>query len=321
MAFHNSLLTVAPDIGYSSGWSWDTVVQTTASGHETRIQRRSQGRRRCVLTFSLRDNPTATTIETFLAARRGAAHSFPWKDVLDYTSNPTDRASTTTANTDQPTFPKTGDGTNTLFQITKVYDDGVTNPWTRNITLPITGTVTVALNGVNQASGWSVNLTTGVITFSSPPGNGVVVTAGFQHYIAVRSDQSADQFAERKMASFNVNQMSLTLWEVLDEVEFADTIGAGGYRQLTPTADFSIDPSEAVIYDVTVAASALNAYLPPTGPIPGGEVFKSIKVIGSSGTLQLKDHEGSNIGSALAVGADKRVLLFNDGTNAQWRVA
>lgn len=324
MGFHDSLLNVTPDQGYSSGWSWDTIVQTTASGHETRIQRRSQGRRRCIPTFSVRGNSELVTAENFLNARRGSAHSFRWLDITDYTSA-ADRLSAP-ANTDQVILTPSGgspDGTATIFQLRKVYDDGVVNPWYRKISLPITGSVVVAIDGVNQASGWSVNTTTGEVTFSVAPTLGQVVTAGFQHHCAMRFEESVDKFAERKaLAAATVNQISLPMLEVLDETEWSDTRYAGGYKDWGElTADVAFDATETIQQFGTTAGN-FNAYLPPTGPLPGGVIFKAIIVTGSGGhTLQLKDHEGSNVGSAIAQGSSKQVQLFNDGTNAIWRVA
>jgi uncharacterized protein (TIGR02217 family) len=52
----------------------------------------------------------------------------------------------------------------------------------------VAGTVRIALGGVEQPSGWSVNTTTGVVTFGSAPGAGVAVTAGFEFDVPVRFD-------------------------------------------------------------------------------------------------------------------------------------
>jgi uncharacterized protein (TIGR02217 family) len=48
--------------------------------------------------------------------------------------------------------------------------------------------VRIALDGVEQPSGWSVNTTTGIVTFGSAPGAGVAVTAGFEFDVPVRFD-------------------------------------------------------------------------------------------------------------------------------------
>jgi uncharacterized protein (TIGR02217 family) len=48
--------------------------------------------------------------------------------------------------------------------------------------------VVVALGGVPQMSGWSIDAATGVITFLTAPGAGVAVTAGFEFDVPVRFD-------------------------------------------------------------------------------------------------------------------------------------
>jgi uncharacterized protein (TIGR02217 family) len=52
----------------------------------------------------------------------------------------------------------------------------------------VAGSVSVALDGVAQASGWSVDTTTGQITFTTAPASGVIVTAGFEFDVPVRFD-------------------------------------------------------------------------------------------------------------------------------------
>jgi len=48
--------------------------------------------------------------------------------------------------------------------------------------------VRIALSGVEQLSGWSVDTATGVVTFSAAPGAGVAITAGFEFDVPVRFD-------------------------------------------------------------------------------------------------------------------------------------
>ena len=46
----------------------------------------------------------------------------------------------------------------------------------------------VYLDGVEQLSGWSVDTTTGLVTFSTSPTSGVEVTAAFEFEVPVRFD-------------------------------------------------------------------------------------------------------------------------------------
>jgi uncharacterized protein (TIGR02217 family) len=81
----------------------------------------------------------------------------------------------------------TGDGTTTAFQLVKRYASGAQS-WTRTIAKPVTGTVRIVLAGVEQLSGWSVDTTTGDVTFTAAPGSGVAITAGFEFDVPVRFD-------------------------------------------------------------------------------------------------------------------------------------
>ena len=66
----------------------------------------------------------------------------------------------------------------TEFALLKRYSSGAQS-WTRAIAKPVAGSVRVALGGVEQMSGWTVDTTTGVVTFDTAPAAGVAVTAGF----------------------------------------------------------------------------------------------------------------------------------------------
>ncbi len=46
----------------------------------------------------------------------------------------------------------------------------------------------VALGGVEQMSGWSVDTSTGSVTFDTAPGAGIAITAGFEFDVPVRFD-------------------------------------------------------------------------------------------------------------------------------------
>ena len=46
----------------------------------------------------------------------------------------------------------------------------------------------VALDGAEQLNGWSVDTTTGVVTFAAAPASGLAITAGFEFDVPVRFD-------------------------------------------------------------------------------------------------------------------------------------
>ena len=54
------------------------------------------------------------------------------------------------------------------------------------ITKPVAGTVRLYKDGVEHLSGWSVDVTTGVVTFTTAPAAGVAITADFELDVPVK---------------------------------------------------------------------------------------------------------------------------------------
>ncbi len=84
----------------------------------------------------------------------------------------------------------TGDAVRATYQITKLYQSGA-RTFTRVIKKPVPGTVHVYLDGVELLSGWTVDTTTGLISFTTPPGIGVIVSAtcGFDYPVRFDFDK------------------------------------------------------------------------------------------------------------------------------------
>ncbi len=80
-----------------------------------------------------------------------------------------------------------GDGASKTFQLVKHYPSGGVVE-SRIISKPVAGLVKVYRDGVEAASGWSVDTTTGLVTFTTAPATGVQVTADFSFDVPVRFD-------------------------------------------------------------------------------------------------------------------------------------
>jgi uncharacterized protein (TIGR02217 family) len=163
-----------------------TDVVVTRSLSEERNSIWANSRRRYNALYAVKTYAQLEIVLAFWEERRGRLYGFRWKDWLDYRSAP---ISSALSATDQ--VIGTGDGSTTAFQLKKKYGSSFA-PWSRTIRKPVAGTVVVALNGVNQNTGWTVDTTTGLVTFSSAPAVGVVVSAGFEFDVPVRFD--ADSF-------------------------------------------------------------------------------------------------------------------------------
>ncbi|MFN5589291.1 MAG: TIGR02217 family protein [Holosporales bacterium] len=182
MSFHPVLFPVDISYGSAGGPQFSTDVVETISGFEQRNVNWSQARLRYNVAYGVRSAAQLETLLAFFRARQGKAYGFRFRDWTDYQSCP---AAASPAPLDQNLG--SGDGTNKMFALRKAYTSGATTVY-RPITKPVAGSIRVALNGVEQLSGWTIDTETGLVTFTAAPASGVSVTAGFLFDVPVRFD-------------------------------------------------------------------------------------------------------------------------------------
>jgi uncharacterized protein (TIGR02217 family) len=185
MAFHETRFPDNISRGARGGPERRTQIVELASGDEERNASWANSRRRYDVAYGIRKADDLAAVIAFFEARGGRLYGFRFKDWSDYKSA---LPSVAISRTDQSLG--TGTGAATQFQLVKRYTSGA-QTWTRTITKPVAGTFLVALNGVNQPTGWTVNTTTGIISFTVAPGIGIAVTAGFEFDVPVRFDSEA----------------------------------------------------------------------------------------------------------------------------------
>ena len=173
MTFHEVQFPTDIAYGAQGGPQYSTSVVITASGFEQRNSLWATSRMAWNVATGLKKQAQLDTLIAFFRARKGRAYGFRFKDWSDY------QASAQAIGV--------GDGTNKTFQLVKNYSSGPGSE-TRVINKPVSGTVVVYLAGVMQSSGWSVDTTTGIVTFVTAPGIGVAVTADYQFDVPVRFD-------------------------------------------------------------------------------------------------------------------------------------
>jgi uncharacterized protein (TIGR02217 family) len=159
-----------------------TRIVELASGREERNSPWAGSRRRYDASYGVRRADDLASVIAFYEARMARLRGFRWKDWADYKSC---LPSATVTATDQ--LIGQGDGAATVFQLAKTYSSGLQS-YVRTINKPVTGAVLIAVGGVAQSSGWSVDATTGIVTFTVAPANGAAVTAGFEFDVPVRFD-------------------------------------------------------------------------------------------------------------------------------------
>lgn len=188
MAFIETRFSERALLGATFSPSWQTTVTVYGSGQEQRNADWQYPLIRASLPFTDSLAQIEDIREQFMAAQ-GKAHGFRVKDPSDYKSCD---VSGTPASTDQ--LLGAGDGTTSTFQLRKRYNFGSQILY-RTIKKPVAGTVVVAVLDAgspataNDPGDWTVDTTTGVITFGSPPpASGTEVYAGFEYDIPCRFD-------------------------------------------------------------------------------------------------------------------------------------
>lgn len=186
MAFHDVLFPEDYSQGAVGGPEFRTTVVVTGSGYEQRNVDWDAARLRFDLSRLLYDESTRAGTIAFFRARRGKAHSFKFKDWGDYYVGMAWNTTTKVLDHTGAHAFATGDGATTVFDIYRVYDSGGQTE-SRRITRPKSA-IKVYLDGVEQVSGYTVNYSTGKITFSVAPANGVVIGWSGEFYVPVRFD-------------------------------------------------------------------------------------------------------------------------------------
>lgn len=170
-------LSIGREASVTPAFSTQTVE--SLSGHERRSSDWADARMSFDAGPGVRSQADLVTLVEFFRARRGAARGFRFTDPFDNQSAP---AGAAVSAIDQRLG--TGDGAASQFRLAKYYGQGP-DAQQRLITRPVAGSIRVAIDGVEQASGWT-HAGLGVIAFDAAPAAGAVLTAGFRFDVPVR---------------------------------------------------------------------------------------------------------------------------------------
>ena len=208
MAFHDIRFPANLSFGSVGGPERRTEIVTLQNGHEERNTPWAHSRRRYDAGVGLRSLDDVETLIACSEARGGALNGFRWKDWSDHKSCSASKAPSAL---DQ--VLGTGDGVRTAFQLVKTYRSGLQS-YTRPITKPVAGTVLVAVaeDPKVESLEFSIDTTTGVVSFVDPPALGAQVTAGFEFDVPVRF---ATDSIQTSVASFQAGDVpSVPIMEV-----------------------------------------------------------------------------------------------------------
>lgn len=294
------------DISYSSsgGPSWNTHVIVNDGGSETRITKWVVPRMSFDAVKAIQDQDQIKDLIAFTRITEGAAHSWRYMDWSDYASTldglnsaRVDEARATAAITkdDQPIG--TGDTTTTSFQLIKRYQftSGLlTIEKNRNITKPVKASVIIALDGVlkTETVDYTVDGSTGIITFTTAPAQDVLITAGYEFHVPCRFGESLDRDGlPIDITAFEQNDVrSIPIIEVVDVIPTEEQRFAGGARSFTlegAATSYQVGVNDAKVLVVNPIGSSLKVFLPALGNLPrGGELFM-IRNDNATNTLEI----------------------------------
>jgi uncharacterized protein (TIGR02217 family) len=177
---------------------WSTAITQVDSGAEQVNQRWQHPLYRYTLPSAVRDHDVFEAVRDQWLTMRGPAHTWPFRDPLDFASVPLATPNVAPAITFLDQELGIGDGAVRQFQLVKRYTRG-SQIYTRTIHLPIESSVVVSVGGVDTEAfspplAWTVSRPGGVIEFDVPPSPGQIVRAGFLFDVEVRfeSDDAFD---------------------------------------------------------------------------------------------------------------------------------
>ncbi len=200
--------------GYAGADAFETEVVQTGGGKKYKSARWALPLRKFTIDTPRLTPTQAMAVRAFKkAVAFGRLYNFRFKDWNDFTSEVT--GITPSAITPTDVVIGTGNGSNKVFQLVKKYTSGAST-LTYTIVKPVAATVRIAdaAAEVFSPETWSVDTTTGIVTFVTAPTAGHSITAGFQYDIPVEFD---DDYLPSGLVDYNQFEFkSIGVTEVRD---------------------------------------------------------------------------------------------------------
>jgi uncharacterized protein (TIGR02217 family) len=239
-------------------------VIEVASGAEERVSRRSSGRHVFDVNFTKRRAAAGVELKAFHLNRHGRKFSFRYWDAMDYStaSNATPGSAGTITATDVNIG--TGDGSTATFQLVKKYASGL-EVYVRNITLPISGTILIAVAGTTktETTHYTINYSTGVVTFTGGniPALGAAVTWGGQFNVMVRFELDDLPISIDSFGTVSVVGPVRLIEDISQAIVYDDVPRRGASYQVFST-DLELTPQMGELVTLGPTTTGLNLILP-----------------------------------------------------------
>ena len=225
-AIHNIVFNPLVSQGARGGPRFFTTICPASSGYEKTFANWAAGRCEYDIGHVVESRSKLAYVIAFFRARMGRAYGFLFRDPTDFYAGMVWFASVLTASAIPEILPVLGDGTTHTFQLTKTYTDSAATV-IRNITRPILTDFNTGANvapviyqylagvwTVIPGANYTLNATTGVVTFTTAPANTVQIGWSGQFYVPVRFD--TDQMTVTLEAAGVGDWQNIPLVEILE---------------------------------------------------------------------------------------------------------
>lgn len=267
-------------LGARGGPTFFTELVSVYSGHEQRNQVWRYGRLKWEVGHVPRPAEDMHELIRFFRQMRGRLHGFRFKDHTDYQAE-SGGAGYVFASDGHPTGLPIG-------QLFKRYEDGTSAYDERVITKPVAGTVALLKDGVDQPTGWTLDTTTGEVTFTAlasktvtaiTNANPAVVTAtshGFTNgqtiYLSAVTGMTEVNERAFEIGGVTTHTFTLVGEDATDYGVFSGTANASRYPQPAETwtwtgeydtpCRFDTDEMQIHVIDKAGAGSLIEAWEP-----------------------------------------------------------
>ncbi len=171
MNFYEILFPDNISVGAVGGPSFATTISTTNNKNEVRSSNWSSGRNLYKINCNILSDSQIADLLSLFNICLGKAVGFRLKDYSDFIAI--------------SSIIATGDGVIKIFQLVKQYNFGGYS-YTKIIYKPVINSVKLYVNNVQIQTGFSIDFSTGIITFLQPLAVGVLLTADFNFDVPVR---------------------------------------------------------------------------------------------------------------------------------------
>jgi uncharacterized protein (TIGR02217 family) len=203
-------------------------------------------------------------VQQFFMAREGSVHGFRFQNPLDYTS----AADGVSSSTYYDQVIGWGNGSTTQFQLSKQYDDGVTK-FNFGIFKPVSGSVTIGLDGIQQdpATGptitWSVDTTTGVITTSPAVPYGSLLSSGYSYDLPCMFGEEIDRQMLINLKNYNRAELpNIPIYELPQSTVVYDEFDMGMAKEHGDISNsIYISTSQARVHSLKVTTTGLRIWI------------------------------------------------------------